>query len=216
MEIVAFASLKYQLELWFPETSLFWFLWPEQSGEETLTLQKKPGLRWEERRTAVLQGGPPFLGGVIPEGQVPTWGLSPWGCVSVTREGSRRSFSCLLALIAHFGNLQSHSQFCSKACVPQAAVASWLALLNCWAALRPALPWLWEPPAVWGSEMVAVCSALVQLGALVCIPWLLSAALGSKSNRGVGSQLISQVAPDIKSSRWLRVSKKLFEMVEVL
>lgn len=51
--------------------------------------------------------------------------------------------------------------------MPQAAVASWL---NCWAVLR-------EPPAVGGSEVAAVCSALVQLGALVCIPWLLSAAL---------------------------------------
>lgn len=74
-------------------------------------------------------------------------------------EGAEGSFSCLLALIAHFGNLQSHNPFCLQQGLCATGSCS---LLNCWAALRLALPWLWKPPAVWGSEMVAVCSALVQ------------------------------------------------------
>lgn len=53
------------------------------------TLSKKTSFKMGGKRIAVLQRGPLFMGDVIPEGQVPTWGLSPWWCV--TRECSRRS-----------------------------------------------------------------------------------------------------------------------------
>lgn len=168
---------------------------------EKPTLKKNPRLGWKKKRTAVLQGGPLFMGGVIPEGQVPTWGLSPWWCV--TRECSRRSVGELQLFV---------SSDCSlwKAAITQPTLTA--AMPVCHRQLEPpgwpfwtagllsgllchgfGILQLYEGQQWWQAQ-----TALVQLGALVCIPWLLGAALSSRSNRAVGSQLISQVAPDVK------------------
>lgn len=99
--------------------------------------------------------------------------------------------------------------------MPQAAVASWLALLNGWAALRLALAWLWKPSALRGSEMVASTdgfgaawsSGLRSLAALCSFElsiqqrcWFTAHLTGGPSHQ----------------TRCLRVSIKVFKMVETL
>lgn len=108
-------------------------------------------------------------------------------------EGAEGSFSCLLALW--------------KSAVTQPILS----------AARPVCHRQLQPPELLGCSQAGsamaletsscmrvrnggslLCFGAEQLGALVCIPCLLSAALSSQSNRGVGSQLILQVTPDIK------------------
>lgn len=180
---------------------------------------KKTGLGWEEKRTAVLQGRPPFLEGVIPEGQVPTGGLSPWWCVPVTREGSRRSFSCFLALIAHFGHLQSRSPFWLQQGLCATGSCSLLAgpseLLGCSQAC--------SAMALGASSCVRVRNG----GSLFCFGAAWSSGLHSLAARcSLGLPILQRCwftahltggpRHQTKSSRWHRVSIKLFEMVEAL
>lgn len=143
---------------------------------EKPTLSKKPSLRWEEKRTAVLQGGPLFLGGVIPEGQVPTWGLSPWWCV--TRECSRRSVGELQLLVSSDCSLWKSAVTQPILTAVRPVCHKQLQLPGCpfWTAgLLSGLLChdfgsfqLYEGQQCWQAQ-----TALVQLGALVCIPWLL-------------------------------------------
>lgn len=214
MEIVAFASLKHQLELWFPETSLFWFLWPEQNGGETHTPQKKPHLGWEEKRTAVLQGGPLFLGGVIPEGQVPTRALSPWCCV--TRECSRRSVGELQLFVSSDCSLweSAVTQPILTAARPGCRIWSFLAglseLLGC---SQVCCATALEAPGCkrfrnGGRHRLLRCSWELWFAFPACFvqPWA-----PVQQRCWLTAHLTGGPRPQTKSSRWLRVTIKLLE-----